>query len=62
MHKSLERLYNRLVKIIIREVNKIVVRRKEEHEAMLDEDKIQQLLQGHKSLPPCDAKNPYRFL
>ena len=69
MHKPLERFYNYLAKAFDKKTDEMDAKRKKWEEAMLelygipfDEDTIQRSLQGHKSLPPCDAKNPCRFL
>ena len=72
MRKPLKSVYNYLVKIADRKIDKMEAKRKKREADLAEiypnglpcenEDMVQLSLQGHKSLPPCDAKNPYRFL
>ena len=71
MPNPFKSLYNYLAKVFNEKGDKSYTKWKEREEEMrklfpeglpFDEHMIQRSLQGHKSLPPCDAKNPYRFL
>ena len=74
MHKPLERLYNYLVGAADRKIAKRETKRKKWEAKMAkmypwplypnEQDYAERMLKAGEEfgLPPCDAKNPYRFL
>jgi len=72
MPNPFKSLYNYFVKAFDKKIDKMEVKRKKREADLAEiypnglpcenEEMVQRFLQGHESLPPCDAKNPYRFL
>ena len=72
MPNPLKSFYNYLAKAFDKKTDKMDAKRKKREAELAeiypnglpyeDENMVQRSLQGHKSLPPCDAENPYRFM